>query len=134
MDTEPTNKEILEVIKKLDARSERTEKNVDDVLSAVNDFSTKMDKRFDGVDGRLDKVEGRLDKVEKDVGYLKSNMVTKDDLDRALAKQSGDLILTMRKEDTKLRELISIMQDKKMLTPAEVRHIISMEPFAQLSV
>jgi len=111
---ETTNNEILAAIKKLDVRSEQTEKNVEDVLEAISDFSTAMD-------GRLDKVDGRLDKVDKDIGYLKSNMVTKDDLDRALAKTKGDIILTMRKGDVKLRELIAIMHGKQMLTDNEVQ-------------
>ena len=105
-----------------------------DIIEVVNAFSTKIDGRMDKLDGRMDKLDGRMDKLEKDVGYLKSNMVTKDDLDRALAKQNGDLILTMRKEDAKLLELTSILKDKKVLTPIEVKRVVSMEPFAQLSV
>ena len=91
-----------------------------DVIDVINTFSTKMD--------------GRMDKLEKDVGYLKSNMVTKDDLDRSLAKQKGEIVLLTRKGDIKLREMASILRDKQVLTQSEFEHIMSMEPFAQLSV
>ena len=103
---EPTNKDIIEVI---------------------NAFSTKMDKD-------ISSLKSDVGTLKSDVAYLKSNMATKDYIDGALAKQKGEIILTMRKEDIKLRELISIMHGKQMLTDTEVQHIITMEPFAQLSV
>lgn len=134
MDPEPTNKEILAAVNKLGTHIENTDKQVGDILEVVNAFSTKIDGRMDKLDGRMDKLDGHMEKLEKDVGYLRSNMATKDYIDEALAKQKGEIILTMRKEDVKLRELIAIMHGKQMLTDTEVKHLITMEPFAQLSV
>ena len=127
MEQEPTNKEILEAVNKLGTRIETNEKGIADVLEAVNDFSTKIDKDI----GVLKSDVGTL---KSDVAYLKSNMLTKDDLERSQAKQKGEIILTMRKGDIKLRELIAIMHGKQMLTDTEVQHLVTMEPFAQLSV
>ena len=52
---EPTNKEILNSVDNLG-------KTVDDVLTAVNGFSTDVDKRFNGMEGRFEK---RFDVIEK---------------------------------------------------------------------
>jgi len=76
---------------------ENNDATINDVLEAVNDMSAKMDDRFDKVEGRLDKVEGRLDKVEGrldnlevDIKYVKSNIVTKDYLDRKFQEHKED--------------------------------------------
>ena len=120
MNPEPTNKEILEAVNNLGTHIENTDKQVGDILEVINAFSTKVDKRFDT--------------LESDVAYLKSNMVTKDDLERSQAKLKGEIVLLSRKGDVKLREMASILRDKQVLTPSEFEHIMSMEPFAQLSV
>jgi hypothetical protein len=71
----------------------------EEILNAVNDFSNQVEKRFDGVESRLDGVESRIDKIE-------ATMVTKDYLDDKLADLRGDLVVLMRKEDTKVKALI----------------------------
>ena len=69
---------------------ENNDATINDVLEAVNDMSAKMDDRFDKVEGRLDKVEGRLDNLEVDIKYVKSNIVTKDYLDRKFQEHKED--------------------------------------------
>lgn len=86
-----------------------------------------MKKEFDGIGGRFDKVETRLDKIE-------STMVTKDYLDDKLADLRGDLVVLMRKEDTKVGKLIDVLKRRKVISEAETKEILSMEPFARISV
>ena len=105
-DKEPTNREILEVI---------------------NDFSTATDRRFDKVESRFDKVESRLGKIE-------SNMLTKDYLDEKLSDLRGDLVVLTRKEDNKVKKLIDILRKHNLISSKEVEEVMSMEPFARLSV
>ena len=69
---------------------ENNDATINDVLEAVNDMSSKMDDRFDKVEGRLDKVEGRLNNLEVDIKYVKSNIVTKDYLDRKFQEHKED--------------------------------------------
>lgn len=109
MDTEPTNTEIL---------------------SAINSFSTKVDARFDDIE----KVIGTL---KSDVGTIKATlttMPTRDDLSEKLADTKGDIIATMRKEDTKLRTLVEVLREKNVLGDHDVKRILSLEPFPQLFV
>ena len=44
-----------------------------EILDALNDFSTSVDKRFDLVDKRFDGVESRLDSLE----YNQENIISK---------------------------------------------------------
>mgnify|MGYP001590875897 CR=1 FL=1 len=96
------------------------ESTISDVLEAVNTLSTHMDQKFAGIDQKFAKIE--------------ATMVTKDYLDEKLGDLRGDLTVLMRKEDHKLHELIGILETKQVLTPAEVKHLFSLEPFPMLSL
>lgn len=87
-----------------------TSKN--EILEAINEFSSKVDERFD--------------KIE-------ATMVTKDYLDEKLADLRGDLVVLVRKEDTKVGKLIEVLKRRKVISEDETKEILSMEPFAKLS-
>ena len=88
-----------------------------EILDAINVFSTEIDKR--------------LSKIE-------NTMVTKyyfnDKLDEKLADLRGDLVVLVRKEDTKMRKLVEILKKRNFLNDAEFNEIMSMEPFPQLAL
>ena len=110
------------------------EASKNEILEAINEFSSKVDERFDKVDERFDKVDERFDKVEGEISSIKASMVTKDYLDEKMADLRGDLVVLMRKEDTKVSKLIEILKRRKVITEAEEKEILSMEPFAKLFV
>ena len=91
-----------------------------EILGAINEFSSRVDER-------LDKLEGKVDKIE-------ATMVTKDYLDEKMADLRGDLVVLMRKEDTKAVKLIEILKRRKVITEIEEKEILSMEPFAKLFI
>lgn len=62
---------------------------------------------------------------------IRAEMVTKSYLDDKLADLRGDLVVLTRKEDTKLRELVSVLREKNILTDPDIKRILSMEPFPQ---
>ena len=93
-----------------------TSKN--EILEAINEFSNRVDEKFVKVDERLAKI--------------KSTMVTKDYLDDKLADLRGDLVVLMRKEDTKMIKLVEILKRRAIITEAEEKEILSMEQFAKL--
>lgn len=84
-----------------------------EILGAINEFSTRVDERFN--------------KIE-------SVMVTKDYLDEKLADLRGDLVVLIRKEDTKVKKLVDILLKRNIITEAESKEIFTMEPFAQISL
>ncbi|MCK5319975.1 hypothetical protein KAJ61_01140 [Candidatus Parcubacteria bacterium] len=95
-----------------------------EILEAINVFSTETDKHFNKIDGRLDKIE--------------NTMVTKyylnDKLDEKLADLRGDLVVLVRKEDSKMKKLIDILKKRDLLNDTEFNEIMSMEPFPQLAL
>ena len=95
-----------------------TSKN--EILGAIGEFSSRVDERFDKLEGR--------------VGRIEATMVTKDYLDEKLADLRGDLVVLMRKEDTKVVKLIEILKRRKIITEIEEKEILSMEPFAKLFI
>lgn len=91
-----------------------------EILEAINEFSNRVDEKFVEVDKRFNKIE--------------ATMVTKDYLDDKLADLRGDLVILMRKEDTKVGKLIEVLKRRKVISEAETKEILSMEPFAKLFV
>jgi predicted nuclease with TOPRIM domain len=117
---EPTNQEILEAINNFAGHTEGR-------------FS-KIEEKFDSIDKRFEKMDQRFDKIEKELVAVKSYMVTKDYLDIKLADLRGDLVLLTRKEDTKLKTLVDVLCDKKVINEKDRKKIFKMEPFAELMV
>ncbi|MCK5509998.1 hypothetical protein KAI65_00435 [Candidatus Parcubacteria bacterium] len=124
MPNEPSNKKILEAISALSIDNK-------EILEAMNAFSTETDKGFSGIDGRLDGIDGRIDKIE-------NTMVTKyylnDKLDEKLADLRGDLVVLVRKEDSKMKKLVDILKKRDLLNDNEFNEIMSIEPFPQLAL
>jgi archaellum component FlaC len=130
-----------ELNKKVDDLSEK----VDSVLDAIGEFSTKIDERFnkidsrldkmdgrlDSMDSRLDKMDGRLDGMDSRLTRVESQMVTKEYLDDKLINLKADLTVVMRKEDHKHEALTNLLASKKVITDADAKSILSMEPFPQ---
>lgn len=96
-----------------------------EILEAINEFSTKIDEKFVKIDKQFVKVGQRFDKIE-------ANMVTKDYLDDKLADLRGDLVVLTRKEDTKMIKLVEILKRRAVITEAEEKEILGMEPFAKI--
>ena len=65
-----------------------------DILQAIGVFSNTVDKRLNTIE---------------------STMVTKDYLDEKLADLRGDLTILIRKEDTKLKTLVEVLQGEAHL-------------------
>lgn len=103
---------------------------VQDVLDVINDFSTRMDERFVGVESDIKDIKGGI----KEMKSTMTTMVTMDYLDDKLADQMGDFVIAMRKGDHKVRALIEVLRDRKIITEDDAKRILGMEPFPQLSV
>jgi len=117
------------------------EPTIKDVLEAVNELSSnidgrfsRVDERFEKIDDRFEKIDGRFEKIDREIGWIKSNMVTKDHFDDRLADLKGDLIVMMRKEDAKFVALLELLRRKEMISVPEAEAILSMEPFPKLFI
>ncbi len=108
--------------------------NNNEILEAINKFSTEVDKKFTKIDERFDGVDEKFNGINKKLGWVESNMVTKDYLDEKLADLRGDLVVLIRKEDNKVKKLVDILQKRDIISEDESREIFTMEPFAQISL
>ena len=81
----------------------------------------------------MEVVEQRVTTIEQRVTKISATMVTKEYLDDKMADLRGDMVVLMRKEDTKLKKLVERLRTKNVLDDADVREITRMEPFAALS-
>ncbi len=102
----------------LDKFRDEVEVSFKELGEAIHLFAEHVDKRFD--------------LVEKDVTKINATMVTKDYLDEKMADQRGDLTVLMRKEDTKVKTLVEVLVEKKVLNEVDPKRIYSLEPFAQI--
>jgi len=98
-----------------------------EILEAVNKFSTEVDKKFSKIDKRFDGIDEKL-------GWMEFNIVTKDYLDDKLADLRGDLVVLIRKADNKVKKLVDILQKRNIISETESKEIFTMEPFAQVSL
>ena len=73
-----------------------------------------------------------FNELKSDVTRIKALMVTKDYLDEKLADLRGDLVVLTRKEDTKVKALINLLKNKKIITPGDAKQLFTLEPFAEL--
>jgi len=107
-----------------------TSKN--EILEAINEFSTNVDNQFHEVKSEIGSIKSEIGSIKSEIVSIKALMVTKDYLDDKLGDLRGDLVVLMRKEDTKMVKLIEILKRRAVITEAEEKEILSMEPFAKL--
>jgi len=93
--------------------------SLDDVYEAVTFIKDNAIMR-DEFKAEISQINGKM-----------ATMVTKDYLDEKMSDLRGDLVVMMRKEDTKLKTLVGVLKKKSVLDNSDVKKIYSMEPFAQ---
>ncbi|MFH1662192.1 MAG: hypothetical protein ABIA02_03800 [Candidatus Falkowbacteria bacterium] len=131
---EPTNREILEankeilrIVQGIKEDYKEIKEDHQDMLEVINEFSTNMDNK-------ISELKSENNSMKSDINSMKSQMLTKDYLDEKLYDFRGDLIVILRKEDTKVRKLIDILKKKNFLSDEDARIVLSMEPFPQMTV
>lgn len=101
-----------------------TLKDVYDIVSFMKDNVVTRQEFHEGINGLRNELKGEIDSI-------RSVMVTKDYLDEKLYDLRGDLIVTIRKEDSKLSALVELLKQKQVITTDEVKSLMAMEPFPQ---
>jgi len=131
---EPTNKDVLNAVSNLagefnnlTSKVGNIEESQSEILEAINNFANNTEQRFQNIESDLSTVKSNLSTV-------KSTMVTKDYLDDKLTDLRGDLVIVLRKEDTKLKTLMNVLKNKNIISEEEVKIINALEPFPQLAL
>ena len=102
-----------------------------EIVTFVKDNAVTKDE-FNGLKGDFNDFKGEFKDLKSKVVKIESLMVTKDYLDEKMADLRGDLVVMMRKEDTKLKALVEILKHKQLISDKDVKQIMTMEPFAQI--
>ena len=105
----------------------------DEILEVVKNFASATEERFENIESEIGGIKDKIGGIKNEIGKVKNRMVTKDYLDEKMADLWGDLVVMMRKEDTKVKTLVDILEKRKIISKEDVQKIISMEPFARLS-
>ncbi len=118
----PSNQDIFEIVTFIKDNAV-TKREFDELKQEVSKIKTD-----------LTSVKTDLTSVKTDLTSVKATMVTKDYLDEKLADLRGDLVVLTRNEDTKLKVLIKILKNKKIITNSDEKQLLTMEPFAELMI
>jgi predicted nucleic acid-binding Zn-ribbon protein len=153
MESQNENK-ILDVISRLETKvdsgfseiHQRFDK-VDQRFEYMDERFGRIDTRFDGMDQRMDKSEtdimeaihdladvvqglsDRLDRAETDIRSIRSQMVTKDYLDRKIDDLRGELVALSRKVNTKLSVLVEQLVIEGSIKRQIADKLLALEPF-----
>lgn len=118
------------------SKPQSDEPSIQDVLTAINEFSTHVEATMATkddlavIDARLTRVESTM-MTKDDLAKLEVKMVTKDYLDEKLFDLKGDLVVMIRKEDRKTTAIVELLNKKKVFTNTEAKTILRLEPFSK---
>ncbi|MFA4890969.1 MAG: hypothetical protein WC604_01260 [Candidatus Gracilibacteria bacterium] len=73
-----------------------------------------------------------MDSLQNQIEHVGNQMITKDYLDDKLEEHHGNMIILMRKGDTKLLRLVELLKEKNVLNDEEAKSLLTMEPFPKL--
>jgi archaellum component FlaC len=103
-----------------------------EILEAINSFSQHMDAEIGGIKTEIGGIKTEIGGIKTEITRIQATMVTKDYLDEKLFDMKGDIVSIVRKEDAKLKVLVDVLIEKKVLSKEDEKRILSMEPFPQL--
>ena len=112
---------------------ENKEPTIYDVLEAINTYATRVDRNFQTIEGEISGIKGEISGIKGRLDKIEATMVTKDYLDEKLADLRGDLVVMMRKEDTKVKTLVEILRARNIISEEDEKKVLSLEPFPSLS-
>ncbi|MFH1014278.1 MAG: hypothetical protein ABIH67_01270 [Candidatus Uhrbacteria bacterium] len=97
------------------------DKAKDEILEAINIFSTHVDDQFSDIRSKM--------ATKEDLTKQKHEIM--DSMDDKLADLKGDLVVLMRREDKKVSELIVTLRDTKVLSAEDAERLLALNPFPQ---
>ena len=119
-----------------------SEPTLHDVIPAVNagfsDIEARMvtkdefNERFDRLDSRVSGIESKMvtkDELKEELAKMETRLVTKDYLDETMNDLRCDLTVSLRKEDQKVVTLVSILEERKVLSKKDAQRVMAMELF-----
>ena len=138
---DPTIKDVMSVVTNLATAVDGLTTTVDSLADAFNTYATHTDSQISRIDNTMTKIQSDMNEMKSgmvtmksDITTIKSTMVTKSYLDDKIADVKGELITTIRKEDTKVKTVVEKLVTKKIFSNQDKKDIEIMPPFAAIVV
>ncbi len=116
-----------------DMKSFATKDDIASVRDDMKSFATKDDLNAfatkDDIEEIFSAIKIDLDKTTTKADLKRSEQVILDKVDDKIDDLKGELIVTIRKEDTKLVTLVETLEENKTLNKIKSENILSLEPF-----
>ena len=128
MEKEPTKGELLDAIQGIIQGTQS------EILEAMQEFSSEVDRRFDAVDRRFEAVDKRFDRIEGRLTSVENKMVTKAYLDDKLADEGVRYGGMIRETNEKVYAMADHLVAEKSLTTSSSSRIKLMNPFPRRSI
>lgn len=107
-----------------------------DILEALNAFASQMETRFQKMESEMGSMKSEMvTKTElnailkSEFDAFKTQMVTKSYLDDKLADLRGNLTGVIQKVDKKLGTLVDILHIRQVITEKDKHQVLTLEPF-----
>lgn len=104
--------------------TQEVKQNTTDILEIVNFIQENAVTK--------EEFEQKTAKMDQAITKIGSTMANKDFVTEKLSDLQGNIVVLMRKEDTKLKALVDILEEKQVLNQEDKKRIFSMEPFPQI--
>jgi len=109
----------------------KTQGQIDEVLEAINIFADETHQEFSNIKTEISGMKGEFGEIKERLTSVEMRGVTKEYLDDKLSDLRGDLVVMTRKEDIKLKTLVTVLKKKEVIDSNDAEKVYSLEPFAE---
>ena len=106
---------LVQDVAAIKTRLDQHDQMFQELLETMNEFAQRTEKRFIALETRMTSVE--------------SHMLTTTHFDYKIADVRGDFSATLRKEDTRVSNVVDVLYERKVFTPKEKVYNYSISPF-----
>ena len=120
--------------------SERNDVTTGEIMDFLKDHMVTREE-FGVLKAEVGGLKEEVGGLKEEVGGLKAEIAVEfrkmkveilDGVDDKITNLKGDLVVLMRKEDRKVITLIGMLREKQVISEAEAKALLGMEPFPQI--
>ncbi|MEN9558192.1 MAG: hypothetical protein RL141_561 [Candidatus Parcubacteria bacterium] len=132
MKQEPTTQDILDALQVFSSHVDEQFGKVNEEIASIKGDITGIKGEMTGMKGEASSMKGEMAGIKQELVAMRSVMVTKDYLDDKMADLRGDLVTLVRKEDRKLAAVVEELVKRSIFDEPTARRIFELEPFARM--
>ncbi len=109
-------------------------KDIEQIAEVINQAVEPLHEDLGEVKSEIGQIKEKLDNIDNRVAILENQMVTKSYLDDKLGDLSGDLVVKLRKEDSKVDRLAEILRRKDLLDDSDLKQLAEYQIFPKFNL